>query len=81
MREDVIPEGEPEERADSAAVHPSGVRHVCASAVSVFAFDLYEKLGMAMSEIHSANVPGWALQVSAAGWLSHAVTAGSRGSQ
>jgi hypothetical protein len=68
MREDVIPEGEPEERADSAAVHPSGVRHVCASAVSVFAFDLYEKLGMA-------------LQVSAAGWLSHAVTAGSRGSQ
>jgi hypothetical protein len=55
MREEDAP-------ADDAQC-PSGKRHVFAAGVSIFAFDLHEKLGKSMAGIHAVNVPGWQLQL------------------
>lgn len=43
--------------------HPSGRMHTLQAGVSIFAFDIHEKVNMAMSEIHNTNVPGWQLQL------------------
>ena len=56
MREDEI-------TASDSADNPSGKQHVFASGISVFAFDVHEKLGLPMAGIHSANVPGWQLHL------------------
>ena len=33
-------------------------KHTLQAGVSIFAFDIHEKVNMAMSEIHNTNVPG-----------------------
>lgn len=46
-----------ESKADpNDAQHPSGRKHTLEAGVSIFAFDIHEKVNMSMSQIHNKNV-------------------------